>query len=89
MPTAVSGGTSTEPEDGASDVSTRNPSATDADKTVAMATVMIETFGTRALAIAQEQIDAATPDQPKVVETWQRIAALIRERLARQNESAR
>jgi hypothetical protein len=80
MPTAVSGGTNTDPERGASDAGADGNAATDIDKIATMATVMIETFGTRALSLAQAQVDAATPDQPTVAESWRQIVAVIRER---------
>lgn len=80
MPTAVSGGTDTDPESSTSVASATGTAATERDKIAKMATVMIETFGTRALGIAQAQVDAATANQPAVADTWQRIAALIRER---------
>jgi len=80
MPTAVSGGTNTNPERGASDASANGDAATETDKIAMMATVMIKTFGTRALSLAQAQVDAATPDQPTVAESWRQIATVIRDR---------
>lgn len=80
MPTAMSGGTNTGPERGASDAGGNGDAATEIDKIATMAMVMIETFGTRALSLAQAQVDAATPDQPTVADSWRQIVAVIRER---------
>lgn len=57
------------------------------DKIEAMASVMIDTFGVRALPIAQAQVDAAVPDQPSVAETWTKIVDLIRDRLPPQPDA--
>ncbi|WP_242139430.1 MULTISPECIES: hypothetical protein [unclassified Sphingomonas] len=59
------------------------------DKIEAMANVMVETFGARALGVAQAQVEAATPDQPSVAETWQQIVGLIGARLAAPPETSR
>ena len=57
------------------------------DKIEAMAAVMIDTFGVRALSIAQTQVEAAVPDQPSVADTWKQIVDLIRNRLPPQPEA--
>lgn len=56
------------------------------DKIAAMAKVMVDTFGERAVAVAQAQADAAAPDQPLVVATWQRLGVMIGQRLAQSSD---
>lgn len=58
-------------------------------KTQTMAAVMIDTFGARALSVVQAEVDAATPGQPSVAATWQRIADAIRDRIAVEDAPAR
>lgn len=82
MPTVEFGGTNAETGAVVSDATGESTAAQAPGKTEAMAAVMIDTFGARALAIVQAEVDAATPEQPSVAETWQRIAEAIRDRIA-------
>ncbi|WP_010217934.1 hypothetical protein [Sphingomonas sp. PAMC 26621] len=52
------------------------------DKIAAMAKVMVDTFGARAVVVAQAQAKAAATDQPPVAETWRRIGVLIEQSVA-------
>ena len=53
------------------------------EQIAAMAEFMISTFGQRAGAVAQAQVDQAVPDQPAVAATWRRIGTMIDDRLTR------
>jgi len=89
MPIAVSGGINAETGDAAPDARAPADGSSEADKAEAMAAVMIETFGARALDVVQSQVYAAAVNQPLVAASWTRIADLIRDRCAAQDDLTR
>lgn len=50
-------------------------------KAEAIARLMIDKFGSRALEVAEAQAQSALPDQNDVTAAWLKIASLIREKL--------